>query len=64
MRPVTAAMAVQCVDLLQLPAVKKETIRKWAQRGQVKCYGLDQSGLQKYELHDIIRMASTGRASA
>ena len=62
-RPVTASMAVQCIDLLQLPAVKPATIRKWAERGQVKKYGRDQFGLQKYELRDIIRMVS-GDANA
>lgn len=53
-------MAVQCVELLQLPSVNATTIRKWAERGHVKRYGLDQHGLQKYELGDIIQMVSNG----
>lgn len=60
-RPVTAAMAVQCIEMLQLPPVKPGTIRQWANRGTVRKYGLDQYGSQKYELHDIIRMV-TGNA--
>lgn len=63
-RPVTAAMAVQCIDLLQLPAVNTATIRKWAERGHVAKYGVGQDGLQKYELHDIIRMVSSKTAAA
>lgn len=63
-RPVTAAMAVQCVELLQLPPLKKETLRKWAERGHVRKLGLDQYGLQKYDLDDIIRMVSTSTLSA
>lgn len=56
-------MAVQCVELLQLPAVNQATIRKWAERGRVKRYGLDQYGLQKYELGDIIQLVSSGDQS-
>lgn len=58
-RPVTAAMAVQCIELLQLPSLNPATIRKWAERGKVRRYGRDQYGLQKYELQDIIRMVSS-----
>lgn len=61
-RPVTAAMAVQCIDLLQLPATTASTIRTWADRGKVTKYGRDQFGLQKYELSDIIRMVSKDAA--
>lgn len=61
-RPVTAAMAVQCIDLLQLPGTSVAMIRKWAERGHVKKYGVDQTNCQRYELHDIIRMVSTKAA--
>lgn len=57
-RPVTASMAVQCMKMLDLPVVSQSTIRTWAERGKVRRYGLDQYGLQKYELADIIGMAS------
>jgi hypothetical protein len=57
-------MAVQIVDMLNLPSVKATTIRKWAERGKVAKYGCDQYGLQKYELRDIVRMASEKAASA
>lgn len=63
-RPVTASMAVQCVELLQLPSVNPATIRKWAERGKVRKYGLDQYGLQKYELGDIITMVSARPSDA
>lgn len=63
-RPVTAAMAVECIDLLQLPSVNPATIRQWAKRDKVRTYGLDQHGLQKYELSDIIRMVSSGDQTA
>lgn len=64
MRPVTAAMAVQCIALLQLPDVNPSTIRTWAERGRVRRYGLDQYGLQKYELADIIAMVSANQTDA
>lgn len=51
-------MAVKCVDLLNLPEITQARIRKWAERGHVRTYGLDQYGMQKYELTDIIRMVS------
>ena len=59
-RPVTATMAMQCIELLQLPPTNQAAIRKWAERGKVRRYGLDQYGLQKYELNDIIQMVSNG----
>jgi phage terminase Nu1 subunit (DNA packaging protein) len=57
-------MAVQIVDMLNLPSVNQSTIRTWAERGKVAKYGRDQYGLQKYELRDIVRMASAKAASA
>lgn len=63
-RPVTASMAIQCLEMLQLPAASQATIRKWAERGKVRRYGLDQYGLQKYELTDIIRMVQAKEPSA
>lgn len=59
-RPVTATQAIDCLELMQLPQVKMATIRQWANRGQVRTYGLDQTGRQKYELSDIIRQVSGG----
>ena len=59
-RPVTATMAIQCIELLQLPPTTASTIRTWAERGKVRRYGRDQYGLQKYELNDIIQMVSNG----
>ena len=53
-------MAVQCIELLQLPPTTPSTIRTWAERGKVKRFGRDQYGLQKYELNDIIAMVSGG----
>lgn len=61
-RPVTADMAVQALEMLNIPTVTTATIRKWAQRGKVKKYGLDQYGLQKYELRDIIIAANEAKA--
>lgn len=65
-RPVTAAMAVQCIQMMHLPPVTASTIRTWADRGKdgqkVRKYGLDQYGLQKYDLGDIVRIAA-GRES-
>lgn len=62
-RPVTAAMAVQCIEMMNLPPVTTATIRKWAERGKVRKYGLDQYGLMKYDLTDIVRLAA-GKESA
>jgi len=43
-------MAVEILEMLNLPAVTASTIRTWADRGKVRKYGLDTYGLQKYEL--------------
>ena len=42
--------------MLNLDGPSASTIRKWAERGKVKKYGLDQYGHQKYELTDIIKL--------
>lgn len=57
-RPVTAKMAVQCLELLNLETVATATIRSWAERGKVRKLGRDQYGAMRYELHDIIRCVS------
>lgn len=57
-RPVTAKMAVEILEMLNLPAVTASTIRTWADRGKVRKYGLDTYGLQKYELCDIMLAAN------
>lgn len=54
-RPVTAVMAAQVCEMLNLKNPSPSTIRTWAERGKVKKYGRDQYGHQKYELTDIIK---------
>lgn len=61
-RPVTARDAVAMIAMMNLPPVTQAAIRKWAERGKVRKYGLDQSRRQKYELHDIVRMAGEAQA--
>lgn len=57
-RRVTASMAVQCIDLLNLPPITQSTLRTWAERGKVRRYGRDQYGLMQYDLDDIVRTAT------
>lgn len=57
-RHVTATMANQCLQLLNLPTANPATIRKWAERGKIRRYGRDQFGLMQYDLDDIVRVAS------
>ena len=61
-RPVTAVMAADVCEMLNLPAVSPSTIRTWAERGKVKKYGRDQFGHQKYELTDIIAQLAPEQA--
>lgn len=57
-RPITAKDAHDALELMQLPHVEVATIRQWANRGQVRKYGLDEQGRQKYEFSDILRQVS------
>lgn len=57
-------MAVQCIELLNLPPVTPSTIRSWAERGHIRKYGRDQYGLQKYDLDDIVKRVSGTTAAA
>ena len=60
-RPVTAALAVEAIALLQLPAVTTSAIRTWAHRGKITKYGLNWDGHMEYELVDIVRLCTARR---
>lgn len=57
-RYATAAMAVDIVKMLGLAPTTASTIRTWADRGAVRKGGLDQYGLMRYNLDDIVKVAN------